>query len=122
MSTVRYVKEVFLFLTGSYLMKWVETSWAVRMNICRSTIILIDSRKPLSARNMSIEENCSFVVDNVLKGDAEGRVQVVEELLVEDKRNKKKKKNVSKSLGDIHEQTVFVTAGVPKRSNVTIGR
>ena len=52
---------------------------------------------------MSIEENCSFVVDNVLKGDAEGRVQVVEELLVEDKRNSCNLKNVFKSLGDIHE-------------------
>ena len=41
---------------------------------------------------MSIEENCSFVVDNVLEGDAEGRVQIVEELLVENERNSWNKK------------------------------
>ena len=46
----------------------------------------------MSGRNRLIEENCSFVVDNVLEGDAEGRVQIVEELLVENERNSWNKK------------------------------
>ena len=54
---------------------------------------LVSKKKARFGTNFQsfIISNLSFIVDNILQADPAGSVQIIEELLVEDKRNSYKK-------------------------------